>query len=139
MKGGINMTNQISLNVRCPICKKSLMDEEHPINGKPSVKLNIKGNGGRGVIRLCSIYGSYDHQCEIDLTNVDIAEFTCPHCNQLLNVKETCDRCGAPMVTLTMDVGGKVNICSRKDCPNHYVSFEDIYDAMKRFYEQFGD
>jgi ssDNA-binding Zn-finger/Zn-ribbon topoisomerase 1 len=133
------MSNVVSLNVKCPICKESLMDIEQQLNGKPSIKLNIQGGGARGTIRLCSIYGCYDHKSEIDLSKVDIAEFSCPKCNQLLTGKDVCEKCGAPMISFLLDVGGRVNICSRKGCPNHFVAFENIDDSLRKFYEEYGD
>jgi methionyl-tRNA synthetase len=114
------------------------MDNEQQLNGKPSIKINIQGGGVRGTIRLCSIYGCYDHKSEIDLSKVDIAEFSCPSCNQLLTGKEVCDKCGAPMISFLLDVGGKVSICSRKGCTKHFVAFENIEDSLRKFYDVYG-
>ncbi len=132
------MANTVSINVKCPICQKSLMDTENPLNGKPSIKINIQGGGLRGIIRLCSIYGCYDHKSDIDIGNIEIAEFSCPHCNQILNVAEKCDLCKAPLVTFLMDVGGKVSICSRKGCTKHFVAFENVNDELRKFYNEYG-
>jgi methionyl-tRNA synthetase len=131
------MIKKVSVKVKCPLCQHSLMDEENKLHGKPSIKLNIQLNEDRGVIHLCSIYDCYDHKCNIDLTE-GIAEFTCPHCNQILNSTEVCNVCGANMVPLMLDVGGRVTICSRKGCKNHYVAFEDINEAVSRFYDEYG-
>lgn len=128
----------VSVNVKCPLCKTSLMDQEHKLNDKPSIKLNIQVGATRGVIRLCSLYGCYDHECNIDLSNVDIAQFSCPHCNQVLAGKEPCSECNAPMVPLILDIGGKVNFCSRKGCSNHYVAIEDLYNTLTKFYDEYG-
>jgi hypothetical protein len=114
------------------------MDHEHLLHDKPSIKLNIAGDGQRGVIWLCSIYGCYDHLSELDLSRVDVAEFVCPHCNQLLSTRSTCDKCGAPLVSFALAGGGKVNICSRKGCTEHFLAFEDIGDSMRNFYEVYG-
>lgn len=132
------MSNTISIQVKCPLCNKSLMDNEHLLHDKPSIKLNIQLGNVRGTIRLCSIYDCYDHVSDMDISGVDIAEFSCPHCNQVLNSVETCDVCGAPMVPFILDIGGKVAICSRKGCTKHYVAFENLYDAMKKFYDEYG-
>ena len=138
LRGDDFMTSVVSVSARCPLCKKSLMDYERVLNGRPSIKMNIQGGGKRGTIHLCSIYGSYDHESDINLENVDITEFSCPSCNQLLNGNENCDKCGAPLVSLSMDVGGKVTICSRKGCLKHFVAFEDVYDSMRKFYSEYG-
>jgi hypothetical protein len=132
------MVQSVSIHVKCPLCKMSLMDNEHPIHNKPSIKLNIQHGKGRGTIRLCSIYDCYDHECDVDLSLIDIAEFSCPHCNQVLNSTEKCDTCGAPMVPFVMDISGKVAICSRNGCTKHYVAFENPLDAVSKFYDEYG-
>lgn len=132
------MEKIVSVNVNCPHCNKSLMDNEYLLNGKPSIKVNIEAGEKRGIIRLCSIYGSYDHQSDMDMSFVDIAEFSCPHCNKLLKIKEICDRCGAPLLSFFMVNGGKVTICSRNGCKKHYVAFEDVYESMRKFYSEYG-
>lgn len=133
------MADFVSINVTCPMCKKSLMDQEVMLHGKPSIKLNIQGEDVRGTIRLCSLYGCYDHKSDVDISKIDIATFSCPHCNQVLNRKDTCETCGAPLLSFLMDVGGTVSICSRKGCSKHYVVFEDIKDEMRKFYDAYGE
>lgn len=132
------MNKTVSIYVKCPKCRMSLMDQENKINDKPSIKLNIQVGKDRGVIRLCSIYENYDHESNIDLSKADIAEFSCPNCNQILNSNELCAKCNAPMVPFIMDIGGKVSICSRKGCVNHYVAIEDLYNTLNKFYDEYG-
>lgn len=132
------MANMVSVNVNCPICKKSLMDNKNLLLEKPSIKLKIKTKDGLGWIRLCSIYGSYEHESDISISDDEIVEFSCPHCNQVLNTPELCDKCSAPMVSFLLDKGGKVAICSRKGCVKHYVAFEEIGLLLKKFFDEFG-
>jgi len=132
------MSNQISLQVKCPHCDKSFMDAENPISGEASIKINVVSGSERGVIRLCSIYGCYEHSSDIDLIDKEIVDFYCPHCNKSLIREEKCDLCDAPMVCMTIKVGGKVRICSRNGCRNHYVAFNDIAGALNKFYHQYG-
>lgn len=132
------MNKTVSIYVKCPKCRMSLMDHDNKINDKPSIKLNILSGKERGVIRLCSIYGNYDHEANIDLSKADITEFSCPNCNQILNSNELCTKCNAPMVPFIMDIGGKVSICSRKGCVNHYVAIEDLYNTLNKFYDEYG-
>lgn len=132
------MAKAVSVQVKCPLCGKSLMDHEHPLHGVPSIKLNIQLGKERGTIRLCSIYDCYDHVSDMDISGVDVAEFTCPHCNQVLNSAEKCGACDAPMVPFNLDMGGKVVICSRKGCTKHYVAFENLQDAVRKFYDEYG-
>ncbi len=133
------MEKRVSLSVLCPHCRKSLMDTEEKLNGHPSIKLNIKTENNRGTIRLCSVYECFDHEADIPLKEGEIVEFTCPHCNKELLVKEECKICGAPMVTFVLTTGGRVSICSRKGCSNHYVAFEDLSTELRRFYNEYGN
>lgn len=132
------MTKIVSLNVKCPKCRLSLMDFNYLLNEKPSIKLNIRAGEERGIIHLCSIYGCYDHESNITIPKNVIAQFTCPHCNQILNSKEDCDECSAPMVPFILEMGGKVSICSRNGCQKHYVAFEDLSDTLRKFYDEYG-
>ncbi len=131
------MKSHVSLEVQCPFCMKSFMCEEHKLHHYPSIKLNVMTPKQRGTIHLCSVYECFDHFSDIDIPDKTIVEFTCPHCNKELLVKEECKICGAPMVSLTLKTGGRVNICSRKGCSNHYVAFEDLNSELLSFYEKF--
>ena len=42
------------------------------------------------------------------------------------------------MVPFHLDMGGKVSICSRNGCKNHFVEFDDLSVAMKRLYQEYG-
>jgi phage FluMu protein Com len=132
------MSNQVSLFVKCPHCDKSFMDAENLINGEASIRINIVTNTERGVLRLCSLYGCYDHESDVELKDKEIATLYCPHCNKSLMREEKCELCDAPMVGMNIKVGGRVNICSRSGCRNHYVAFNDIAGALNKFYHQYG-
>jgi hypothetical protein len=116
------------------------MDQVTLLKEKPSIKLNIETARDRGTIRLCSLYGCYDHLCDIDLKEGEIARFFCPHCNKELISNDECDslNCNAPMIPLNLQPGGKVFICSRKGCANHFVAFEDLATEVKKFYDEYG-
>jgi len=132
------MYNFVSLNVKCPICGESFMDDEHLVDNEPSIKLNIKIANKDGVINLSSIYGSYNYVSSVPTPDNDIAEFTCPHCHQELHSHDECKVCKAPMVPFYLDMGGKVSICSRAGCKNHAVEFEDLSNALTKFYQEYG-
>lgn len=126
--------NLISLKVKCPSCKKSLMDYTQYLNGKPSIKVHIKLGNSKGVINLCSTYGCYEKLSNIELIDGKIARLFCPHCKKELTGTTVCDNCDAPIIDLNLDKGGKVHVCSRIGCKKHFVSFEDIYDTLSNFY-----
>ncbi len=132
------MPKTVSLNAKCPHCGKSFMDEEFKLHDVASIKLNIETTANRGTIRLCSTYGCYDHVCDFDLKESEIAKFYCPHCNKELVCKDNCETCDAPMIPLTLKLGGKVFICSRHGCSNHFVAFEDLATEVRKFYHEYG-
>ncbi|MCD4666067.1 MAG: hypothetical protein K8R68_12420 [Bacteroidales bacterium] len=134
------MPKNVSLNVKCPHCGKSFMDEEQLLHEKPGIKLNVESDNGRGTVRLCSVYGCYDHLSDFDLKEGEISRFFCPHCNKELISNDHCDsaNCNAPMIPLTLKLGGKVFICSRHGCNNHFVAFEDLATEVRKFYHEYG-
>lgn len=134
------MPKVISLEVKCPHCDASLMDNGHLINNKPSIKLLIHTTiSQKGFIWLSSIYGDYNFTSEFKITEGEIVEFFCPYCNEnLYRKKIECDICGAPIVSLSCSIGGRVSICSRSGCKNHYVVFEDLDTTIRKFYEDYG-
>jgi len=132
------MSKQISLNVKCPSCGQSLMDYKKMVNNLPSVACNISTNGTQGKIWLCSTYGCYDHESNLDIINEQIVEFHCPHCDELLNTGIVCKICDANMVKFNIEIGGVVSICSRAGCKNHYVMFEDLESTIRKFHREYG-
>ncbi|MBN3035512.1 MAG: hypothetical protein JW861_07990 [Bacteroidales bacterium] len=128
----------VSLSLKCPHCGESFMDKNKPVDNQPSICLDIEMEGKRGVIHLSSIYGSYNYTCNIPLVKGKVAGFFCPHCGKELNAKSECLTCGALMVDFYLDMGGKVSICSRVGCKNHYVEFEDLSQALRKLYQEYG-
>jgi hypothetical protein len=114
------------------------MDKHVLVDNEPSIKLLVKHAGQQGIIHLSSIYGSYNYTCDITIPKNEIAEFSCPHCNELLNSDSECLSCGADMVPFYLDMGGKVSICARSGCKNHHVEFEDLSQALKKLYQEYG-
>jgi len=132
------MSNQpISLKVKCPQCNKSLMDYTRYLNAKPSIKLQIEVQGRHGLINLCSTYGCYEKIGNIDLVDKEITRLSCSFCKKELPASTTCDECGAPVVDLALEKGGKVHVCSRIGCKKHYVTFEDIYDTFTELFNEY--
>jgi predicted RNA-binding Zn-ribbon protein involved in translation (DUF1610 family) len=134
------MTKIIAFSVRCPLCGVSLMDENHLINNRPGIKLRIETSvKQKGAIWLSSIYGDYNYSAEFHIPDQDIVLLSCPHCGQDLKRKGvTCDLCEAPMVSLNADIGGRVSLCSRNGCKNHYVVFDDLDTVIRKFYDEYG-
>ncbi len=132
------MYELISLKLKCPVCGKSLMDDKHRVDNEPSILLNIEIKGKKGEIRLSSIYGSYNYMTDIEMPKDEVAIFSCTHCNAQITSDSECLSCGAKMVPFYLDMGGKVAICSRSGCKNHFVEFEDLSVALKKMYQEYG-
>ena len=132
------MYELMSLRLKCPLCGRSLMDQEQLIDNVPGIHLNIECHGHKGDIWLSSIYGSYNYKSTIDLPKNEIAKFHCPQCHEHITSKTECMTCGSEMVPFYLDMGGKVSICSRSGCKNHFVEFEDLSIALRKFYQEYG-
>lgn len=131
-----SMFNLISLKVKCPVCGQSLMDEEQLVDNCPSIKLNIKVGDETGTIRLSSVYDSYNYLTDLELAKDEVPTISCPLCNSHLVSKEECDVCKAPFISLDIELGGIVSICSRVGCTNHFMKFVDFSFALKNLFEE---
>jgi len=132
------MYNFVSLNVKCPLCGESFMDTETPVDNEPSIKLKISIAGKDGIINLSSIYGSYNYVSTVETPANEVAVFICPICNKDVKSSSQCKVCKAPMIPLYLDMGGKLSVCSRSGCTNHLVEFEDLTNALSKFYQEYG-
>lgn len=128
----------VTLSLKCRFCSESLMDTTVKVDNEPSIKLNVKYGEASGIIHLSAIYGSYNYSCDIDIPKDEIAEFCCPHCQKDLNSAVECLSCGGEMIPFYLDMGGKVSICARSGCKNHHVEFEDLSQALKKLYQEYG-
>ncbi|MEW5759814.1 MAG: hypothetical protein AB1779_03495 [Candidatus Thermoplasmatota archaeon] len=127
----------IEVSVRCPYCKKTLMDEEKKIDDRPSVRVMIQVGDKTGILHLSSLYGSYNIWCEFDIPMGAIATFLCPHCMANLKSTMVCERCDAPMVFFEFHGAGIIKICARRGCKKHLIAFDDIEKEIIAFYEEF--
>jgi ssDNA-binding Zn-finger/Zn-ribbon topoisomerase 1 len=133
------MERFVSISVKCPHCGESLMNADKPLNGKPSIELKIQSRGVSGTLLLCANYGCYDKQSNIFVGKDEVVDFFCPYCDKDLSTDIKCEECGAPMVTMNLKSGGRVSICSRKGCTKHFVAFDDLSDAIRKFHAEFGE
>lgn len=114
------------------------MDHDKLVDNEPSVRLIIETPTSKGIIRLSSVYDSYNYISDINIPKDEIAKFYCPHCKSQITSKEECDTCGAPMVTFNIEMGGKVSICSRSGCKNHLMKFSDVSIELENLYQKYG-
>lgn len=127
------MDRSLYIKVSCPRCNHSLMDHLVYLHYKPSIKLQIETRGERIAVHLGSRYGSHERICDVSIPHGEINEFFCPYCLENLRGTDFCRLCGAPMVTMGLEKGGHVVVCSRNGCPGEYLAFEEISDALLNF------
>ncbi len=109
------------IEVSCPHCNRSLMDETLAIDGYPSIRVTISFNHEDGWLRLSCLYGSYHVSTELNVPTDTVVKFHCPHCRVELSSTSDCSMCRAPMVPMLVYGGGIVQICSRRGCTNHLL------------------
>ena len=108
--------SRFAMEVNCPRCNRSLMDDDFPIDGRPSICCSVSFNGRHGWLRLSSVYGSTIIAAEHDIPLETVVRFFCPHCHVRLIGRTNCPRCEAPMVPMLIRGGGMVQRCSRRGC-----------------------
>lgn len=132
------MEKYIPLSLKCPLCGKSLMDSYRLIHNRPTVKLEVAFGGNRGLINVCSFYGCSDHVSTIPVAEGDVVQLFCPHCRQELISHLACRECGHHMIPFSLEQGGRMYLCSRWGCNQHYLNFSNVSDALRRLYNEFG-
>jgi NADH-quinone oxidoreductase subunit E len=105
--------------VRCSLCERSLMDPDHLIDGHPSVQLAAAYEGRQGTVRFSSLYGSSAVECDLDIPNDAVTDFSCPHCSGPLRGEASCPECDSPMAPMLVEGGGLVEICTKRNCKGH--------------------
>jgi NADH:ubiquinone oxidoreductase subunit E len=115
------------VSVRCTLCKKSLMDPGHLIDGRPSVRLTATYAGEQGMVRFSSLYGSYAVEYDLDIPNDAATDFSCPHCGGALRGEASCPECDYAMVPMLVDGGGLVQICTKRSCKGHTLDLTFDY------------
>ncbi len=133
------MANNVSLNVKCTHCNHSLMDYKKLLNGKPSIKVNAENEKAeKGFLWLCSTYGCYEKECDIELKEASRLMVFCTSCGEKLNTDVHCKTCDARMIKFNIEIGGVVSICDRIGCENHYVMIDDLTNTLRKFHREYG-
>jgi methionyl-tRNA synthetase len=128
---------ELVVQVKCPYCRKILMDGEKQIDGYPSVKTKIIHHDKTGELYLSSIFGSYNIISEVYVPKGEIVLFFCPECNASLLLKDLCEECKAPLAFLELKNGGTVQICSRRGCKYHFMDYTNFAQKLSAFYDTY--
>lgn len=116
---------RFSFEASCPKCGRSLMDVEYPIDGHPSIRINVMTDVAVGWMRLPSRYGSFVKILEHAAAENALLKPVCPHCGSSLQGESGCLECNAPMGEMNVDGGaGIISICSRKGCGGHMLTLD---------------
>lgn len=104
------------IQIKKAVCPNShnLMDEEHKIEGLPSIKVKAKYKQNEGYIHLDPIYGLHRHHYGIPLIKDKPFELSCPTCDVSLMVNDShCPECGSSYFKLTIPEKGELIGCSK--------------------------
>lgn len=129
---------KLIVNVKCPYCRKSLMDEEKQIDGYPGVKTRIQHREKIGILYLSAVFGSFNIISDIYIPKEEIVLFFCPECNSSLLLKDLCEECKAPLAFLELKNGGTVQICSRRGCKYHFMDYTNFAQKLSAFYSTYS-
>lgn len=129
---------KLIVNVKCPYCRKSLMDEEKQIGGYPGVKTRIQYHEKTGILYLSAVFGSFNILSDIYIPKEEIVLFFCPECNASLLLKDLCEECKAPLAFLELKSGGTVQICSRRGCKYHFMDYTNFAQKLSAFYNTYS-
>ena len=130
--------HELKVQLKCPFCRQSLMDEEKIIDDLPSIKVFIQFHDKKGFLYLSSIYGSYTISSEIHIPLNEIVLFFCPHCRSSLLTNNLCEKCHVPMAAFELQQGGKVQICSKRGCKKHMIEFSNLSQEISTFYDEYS-
>ncbi len=109
------------LRASCSRCNHSLMDPACPIDGHPSIRVSILSDHQQGWLRLSPLYGSGGSSTDCDVPRNGVARFFCPYCHAELLAGSDCPVCEAPFVSLIVEGGAMLRICSRRGCDKHLL------------------
>lgn len=104
------------IEVSCPRCNHSLMDDGTLVDGLPSVRLVLATETAVGPCNLSSLDGGSGEICQVAVPDGAVFELFCPRCHGDLAGEWRCEDCGAPTATLAVRGGGTVCVCRRRGC-----------------------
>ncbi len=111
------------VEVVCPHCHRRLRDETHILDEHPAISMNVTFEGRTGWVRLSRLYGRHNHSTELEIPDGTVVGFRCPLCDALIPSPWDCLECGAPMISVPVEGGGQLNICTRRGCTSRRLDW----------------
>jgi two-component system NtrC family sensor kinase len=105
--------------IREAVCPKGhdLMDSEHKIGGRPSIKLKAKSSKNEGFIHLDPVYGNHNHHYGIEFNQNEQIKLFCPHCGiSMIDENDKGPDCKAPVYNIIIPNQGILKGCTRFGC-----------------------
>ena len=109
----------IHIHALCPHCNRSLMAQDHPLDGHPMIHVTASFGRKHGWMRLSGIWGDHRIQSEHEVLDDALIDFFCPRCHAELRSPKLCPKCDAPTIPLLNKRGGIMTLCSRRGCKEH--------------------
>ena len=95
--------------------KHNLIDNNHKIEGMPSIRVKTKYRGNVGFVHIDPVYGGQRHHYGIQLLKDSPLEVYCPECDvSLVDPTKKCPDCGAPVYVLHTHDKGTIEGCTRR-------------------------
>ena len=106
-----------ALEVGCPHCNHSLMDEAVLVGGLASIRLVASAGTEQGWVRRSSVPDSGAFEADPPMAPGRVVRLFCPHCGQGFEEEGMCPQCESLMASLACRRGGMVRVCLRLGCP----------------------
>ncbi len=95
----------------------NLIDDDHRIDGKPSIKLKVQYGSNIGFIHLDPMYGLGKNHFGIPVPKNKTIHIGCPECDvTMINKTEKCDKCGSEIYEVNIPGQGLLLGCARVNC-----------------------
>jgi two-component system, NtrC family, sensor kinase len=129
-------TNELKLTsygiaqIKRATCPKGhdLIDEDHKIHGRPSIKLKAKSGTNEGFVHLDPIYGNHNHHYGIQFNKNEMIKLFCPVCGiSLVDENDLGPECGSPIYNIIIPEQGILKGCTRFGCNWQKWDYADKY------------
>ena len=128
--------------IRKAVCPKghNLIDEDHKIDGMPSIKVKVGSKRSEGYIHLDPIYGRQEHHYGIHFENEEIIKFYCPECGISLidETKKGPDE-KSPVYSISIPDQGEIFGCTKYPCKWQSWPYIDKRGRLKFVEIKFSD